>query len=401
MNRKVSLGAAISFCTVIAALTFTLTMFFSLNYFNTIIPNARERGHLLQEIINIDNVVRANYLGDIDENDLRWALANGYMDGLDDDYARYYSFEEYNIRSNDADGITVGIGVSVVANESGYIEVVDIYDDSPAQRSEMAVGELIVMIGDVDVLEIDYDQAVSMMRGDEGTYVTITVRNEGVDRPLTLLRERVEIKSISHRFIGDNGYIKISRFNNNTGSQFADAVADLKSQGATGLIIDLRNNPGGTLEGVLATLRNLLPEGPMLKAVYKNDREEIKEKYVNDGKNEEMLPMVTIANGRSASAAELFVAAMKDYNKAKMIGTKTFGKGIMQEEFKLDSGGAISFTVAYYNPPVSANYHKIGISPEFEVSITAAQDAELRAGTLDEENDTQLKKAIEVLESQK
>ena len=192
--------------------------------------------------------------------------------------------------------------------------------------------------------------------------------------------------------IGKNGYIKIEDFTTNTLDQFSKAVDDCIAKGAEGLIFDLRNNGGGTLESVEKMLDKLLPSGVI---VYKRDKSGKKEAlYTSDAKQVD-LPMVTITNGNTASASELFVSALKDYDKAQSVGTTTFGKGIMQTLYDLSDGSAIRITTAYFDPPKSENFHGVGIKADFPVTLT--QEQEKNFNDLDETTDPQLKKAIEVV----
>ncbi len=396
MNKKVSLGAAICFMAIAAAVTFTITMYFSLNIFNSKIANVTERDNFYDKIAEIDTIVRNNFLEDIDEDRLMDHVADGYMAGLDDPYTYYMNQEEYKAYQMDNAGELVGIGVTVIQDESGYILVKGVEEGSPAENAGIQAGDLIVKVGDIDVLSEGYNEAVTAVRGEEGTTVVLTIRRDNEDLQVEAVRKLIKSTTISYRLIGDNGYIKISKFDETTFDDFKNAVSDLQSQGATGLIFDVRNNPGGLLDSVADVLDYLLPEGPIVSSV--NKKGETKMLYESDA-NCVDLPMIVLCNGETASAGELFSAALRDYKKAELVGVNTFGKGIMQTAYTLADGSALSLTTDYYNPPSGINYHGTGLKPDYEVKLTA--DQELNLENLDENTDPQLQKAITVLNSQK
>ncbi len=394
MNKKVSLGAAICFMAIAAAVTFT--MYFSLNIFNSKIANVTERDDFYDKIAEIDTIVRNNFLEDIDEEQLMDSVADGYMAGLNDPYTRYMNQEEYKAYQMDNAGQLVGIGVTVQMDESGYILVNSVEEGSPAENAGILAGDLIVKVDDLDVLTAGYSEAVSAVRGEEGTTVLLTVRRNNEDIQLEAVRKLSTSTTITYRMIGEDGYIKISKFDATTASDFKNAVADLKSQGATGLIFDVRNNPGGLLDSVAEVLDYLLPEGPIVSAT--NKKGETRVLYESDANSVE-LPMIVLCNGETASAGELFSAALRDYKKAELVGVTTYGKGIMQTAYNLADGSALSLTTDYYNPPSGINFHGVGLKPDYEVKLTT--DQELNLVNLDENTDPQLQKAITVLDSQK
>ena len=396
MNKKVSLGAAICFMAIAAAVTFTITMYFSLNIFNSKIANVTERDNFYDKIEEIDTIVRNNFLETIDEDKLMDSVADGYMAGLDDPYTRYMNQEEYKAYQMDNAGELVGIGVTVRMDDSGYILVDSVEEGSPAENAGILAGDLIIRVGDVDVLTAGYSESVSAVRGEEGTTVQLTVRRDNEDIQLEAVRKLIKSTTISYRMIGEDGYIHISKFNETTASDFKNAVADLRSQGAAGLIFDVRNNPGGLLDSVADVLDYLLPEGPIVSSV--NKKGETKMLYESDA-NSVDLPMIVLCNGETASAGELFSAALRDYKKAELVGVNTYGKGIMQTAYTLADGSALSLTTDYYNPPSGINFHGVGLKPDYEVKLTA--DQELNIFSLDENTDPQLQKAITVLNSQK
>ena len=396
MNKKISLGPVICFMAIVAAITFTVTMAFSKNLFNTKIANVEERAQMYEKLSEIDQIVRANYLNDIDEDELMDSIASGYMKGLDDTYGYYMNQEEYQQYQMDNQGKLIGIGVTVKLDESGYIRVEEVTAGSPAELAGIQAGDLIVKVDDSDVLSVGYEEAANMIRGEEGTRVNVTIRRDQEELTMEITRRLIATTTITYRMIGTDGYIRISKFDSSTPTDFKAAVSDLRSQGAEGLIFDVRNNPGGLLDGVAQVLDYLLPEGDIVSAT--NSKGETEVLYTSDADYVDM-PMVVLVNGETASAAELFSAGLRDYNMAELVGVNTYGKGIMQTAYSLSDGSAVNLTTHYYNPPSGINFHGVGLKPDYEVRLTAEQ--ELNLTDLPEEEDTQLQKAIAVLDAAK
>lgn len=392
MNKKISLGVTICCMAIAAAITFTITMFFSLNVFNNKIANVDEREHLYKKLAEIDTYVRNQYLGDIDEEQLLDYVARGYMVGINDKYAAYMTQEEYKYYQQENEGTLVGIGTTARKDDSGYILIVDVKENSPAEAAGIQAGDLIVKVNDEDILTIGYTQAMSNIKGEEGTKVNLTLRREGEDYSVELTRKNIQSSTVEYRVIGENGYIKISNFDETTVDDFKYAVSDLKSQGVKGLIFDVRNNPGGLLDSVADVLDYLLPEGDLVSET--NKKGETKVLRTSDSSCVE-LPMVVLVDGETASAAELFAADLRDFKVAELVGQNTYGKGIMQGAFPLEDGSAIKMTIAYYNPHSGVNFDGVGLKPDYEVALTTEQ--KLNFDTLDETSDPQLMKAIEVL----
>ncbi len=394
VNKKISLGVAICFMAIVATVTFTLTMFFSLGVFNSKIANIEERDRLYKKISEIDTYVRNQYLGDIDEEKLLDYVADGYMLGIGDAYADYMTQEEYKNYQQRNEGILVGIGITVQKDESGYILVSDVSEDSPAAIAGIEKNDLIIAVNNEDVLIIGYTQASSNIKGEEGTKLSLTLRREGEDYTVELSRKSMSSSTISHRMVGDYGYIKIDNFDKSTVNDFKYAVSDLRSKDALGIVFDLRNNTGGLMESVVEILDYLLPEGNLISEI--NKKGEVKNVYTSDSNYIDM-PMVCLINGETASAAELFVSDLRDFKAAELVGQTTFGKGIMQGAYPLEDGSAIKMTVAYFNPSSDINFDGVGIKPDYEVALSTEQ--QLNFETLDENTDPQFMKALEVLKS--
>lgn len=396
MNKKVSLGAAIAFMIVVAGITFCITMMVSVNHFNTMVLNVKSREEMYKKLADVDREARQNFDGKIDEEYLLDSISKGYIKGLGDKYSVYLSKDEYEQRLTDLSGKEVGIGITAQKDESGYLKIIKVINHSPAQIEGIEVGDYIISIDGNDLKTLTFENAERLMNGAVGTKLSLVYRRNGVDTSRDLIRKDIEVPYVELTMIDSNGYIKISDFNDKTASQFKEAVDNAISKGATGLVFDLRNNGGGTLDSVTTMLNMLLPSGEIGTKIDNNGKKTVlgvSDKYEID------LPMVTIINGKTASASELFVAALRDFKKANSVGTLTYGKGVMQTLIKLTDGSAINITTAHFFPPSGNPIDGIGIKPEYEVKLTTEQEQRFSELTL--EQDPQFQKAIEVLNSKK
>lgn len=396
MNKKISLGAAVAFMVVVAGITLCITMMVSLNYFNKKVLNVKNREEMYKKISDVDRNARQNFYGPINEEALLDSVSAGFIRGLGDKYSTYLSKDEYEQRLKELSGKEVGIGVTVSNDESGYLRVKKVLEESPAKLSGIMVDDYIISINDVDLKTISFEESAKLMNGAIGTKLKIVYRRNGVDTPIDVIRKDLQIKYVEWKMIDKNGYIKILDFNDLTYNQFKDAVDNAVRQGATGLIFDIRNNGGGTLKSVTAILNLLLPSGDIGTKIDNNGVTSVLD---TSDKYEISLPMVTLINGKTASASELFAAALRDFKKSSLVGTLTYGKGVMQSLIKLTDGSAINVTTAHFFPPSGEPINGVGIKPEYEVKLTPEQ--EQRLDELDPAEDMQLQKAIEVVNSNK
>lgn len=375
MNKKISLGFAISLIAIASAVTFILTSFFSLQSFN----KKFEKYDSLQEI---DTLVHENFYGDIDENDINNGILKGYISGLNDKYSRYLTADEYTDEKSDNAGEMTGLGITVKKDDSGYIKVTEIMPDSPASESDIKIDDLIVSVNGNDVLETGFEKSMEIMSEKDNTEVSIIVRRDGVDKTYTLTRRPIEMVTVTGEML-DNyiGYIKISGFKQNTPQQFNDALDEIIQNGAKGIIFDLRENGGGLVDALEDCLDPLLPEGTIATAEYSDGNSKT---IVYSDKSEINIPMVVIVNEHTASAAELFAASLKDFGKADIVGETTYGKGVMQSTIELSNGGAVVLTIAKYKTTISECYDGIGITPDYIVQN-------------EDNDDDQYNKALEVI----
>lgn len=375
MNKKISLGFAISLIAIASAVTFILTSFFSLQSFN----KKFEKYDSLQEI---DTLVHENFYGDIDENDINNGILKGYISGLNDKYSRYLTADEYSDEKSDNAGEMTGLGITVKKDDSGYIKIAKIMPDSPVSESDIKIDDLIVSVNGNDVLETGFEKSMEIMSEKDKTEVSIVVRRNGVDKSYTLTRRPIEMVTVTGEML-DNyiGYIKISGFKQNTPQQFNDLLDELIQNGAKGIIFDLRENGGGIVDALEDCLDPLLPEGIIATAEYSDGNSKT---IVYSDKSEINIPMVVIVNEHTASAAELFAASLKDFGKADIVGKTTYGKGVMQSTIELSNGGAVVLTIAKYKTTISECYDGIGITPDYIVQN-------------EDDDDDQYNKALEVI----
>lgn len=383
MNKKISLGLALSLIAVSMAVTFILTSFFSLQSFNRKVVDVNEKSKKYTSLQVLDSYVRENYFGDIDENSLSDGIMKGYVSGVGDKYSRYLTAAEYLTEKNENSGELVGLGLTLAEDASGYMRISEILEDSPAFDSGLLTGDIITAIDGLDVKEAGFSEGMDAMRGTEGSPITLTVRRDGKSDDYTFIRRSIEVKTVKAEMLGSQiGYIKITGFKQNTPDQFISALERLTANGATSLIFDLRDNSGGLVTALQECIDPLLPEGIIATAEYKDGHTET---IVYSDDSELDLPMVTIVNENTASAAELFAAALRDFGKAPIVGSQTYGKGVLQETNEMDNGGAVILTVAEYKTANSDCYDGIGLTPDYQVENE------------DENVDAQYNKAVEIL----
>ena len=309
MNKKISLGLALSLIAIAVAVTFILTSFFSLQSFNKKVVDVNDKARRYDSLESLDTFVRDNYFGEIDERDLSDGILKGYVDGLDDKYSRYLTEEEYINEMSEEAGQLVGLGLTLSEDESGYVRIDGILQDSPLYNSGLQEGDIITFVDGVDVLQAGFDDSVEAMRGTEGSQIVLTVRRDGV-------------------------------------------------------VFDLRDNTGGLVSALEECLDPLLPEGVIATAEYKDGHTET---IVYSDETELDLPMVVLVNENTASAAELFAASLRDYDKAQLVGVETYGKGVMQSTTEMGNGGAVVLTIAEYKTSRSDCYDGEGLTPDYQV----------------------------------
>ena len=339
----------------------------------------------------IENVIDTYfYKEDVDKDAMVDGIFKGMVESLGDPYSEYYSKEELESLYQDSFGVYYGVGAYVsLDTTTGHAKVSGIIADSPAEEADLRAEDIIYKVDDVDVTGMSLQETVSLIKGDENTTVKLTLIRDGKEIEKEVTRRKVESPTVNFKMLDDGmAYIQITEFDTVTVDQFTEAMAMARGNDMKGLILDLRSNPGGNLSSVVSIAKQMLPKGLI---VYTEDRDGNREEYSCDGSKELDVPMVVLVNGNSASASEILAGAIKDYGIGTLVGTTTFGKGIVQRPIELSDGSAVKLTISSYYTPNGINIHGIGIEPDVECEF----DSERYYS--DEAYDNQLEKAKEVL----
>ncbi|HBI71668.1 MAG TPA: S41 family peptidase [Lachnospiraceae bacterium] len=350
---------------------------------------------IVDKLTFLEMLVDNYYLEGVDPKVYADGIYKGFISSLNDPYSTYYTAEEYKALMESSSGVYRGIGATVSQNvKTGVITIVKPFKTGPAYEAGLLPGDIIYMVEGEEATGVDLTEVVSKMKGEEGTKVRISILREGETKPMefTITRRQIEVPTIDYQMLEDNiGYIEISEFDEITVSQFKEAVDKLEAKGMKGLVVDVRNNPGGLLEAVCKMLDRLLPKGLL---VYTEDKygNRVEEK----AEDSQMLkvPLAVIINGNSASASEIFAGAVQDYGIGTIVGTTSFGKGIVQKVIPLTDGTAVKLTISKYFTPKGRNIHGTGITPDVEVELNEELLKEIE---IPQKKDNQLQKAIEVV----
>lgn len=356
----------------------------------------KEMAQIMQKVNLLEQYISAYYLKGTDDVELGEGIYKGLLESLDDPYSVYYTEEEYADLLEKTTGTYCGIGAVVMQNaDTGIITIVEPYEDSPAAEAGLLPGDVIYKVEGKEVTGEDLTKVVSVMKGEEGTDVDITVLRDSTFIDVTIIRREIEIDTVDYEMLDNSiGYIEVSSFDGLTDEQFREALEDLEDQGQKGLIIDLRDNGGGRLDTVINMLDRMLPEGVVVSTKTRDGSGEVYKSTDEEQFNE---PLVVLINGNSASASEVFAGAIQDYGTGKLVGTTSFGKGIVQTVFTLDDGSAVKLTTSEYFTPSGRNIHGDGLTPDVEVEL----DEELRTKlTIEKSEDNQLQAAIKEIEKE-
>lgn len=319
---------------------------------------------MVQKMQLIEEVIDAYfYKADVDKEAMQNGAFKGMVESLGDPYSEYYSAEELEQLYTDSQGIYYGIGAYVSLDTvTGYAKISGVIAGTPAEEADLREEDIIYMVGDEDVYGLTLQQVVGLIKGEEGTEVHMTLVRDGEQIEKDIVRARVEAPTVNYEMLDDEvAYIQITEFDTVTEDQFAEALAMAKGSGMRGLVLDLRSNPGGNLSTVVNIARMLLPKGLI---VYTEDRDGNRQEYSCDGTRQLDVPLVVLVNGNSASASEILAGAIKDYGIGTLLGTTTFGKGIVQRPVELSDGSAVKLTISSYYTPNGINIHGVGIDPD-------------------------------------
>lgn len=350
---------------------------------------------MMEKIKTIEKMIKKNYYQDedIDSQAMEEGIYIGLVDSLGDPYSEYYSQEELTALLQNTEGIYYGIGAGVSQDlVTLYPEIVKVYADTPAEEAGLRENDIIYEVEGESTYDMSTTDVVAKIKGEEGTWVNLTIYREGESDYLSIdvQRRKVNIPTIEYEMLEDGmAHIIITEFSTITVEQFAQSLAQARSQGMKGLILDVRSNPGGSLDAVVEICRMLLPKGMI---VYTQDKYGKKAEYTCDGTKQLEVPMVVLINGNSASASEILAGAIKDYGIGTLVGTTTYGKGIVQSVMPMKDGSAVKLTVSSYFTPNGNNIHEVGIEPDVECIFDGEAYYNQEGNP-----DNQLEKAKEVL----
>ena len=394
MSRKVSLSVAVTVTLIAMAVTFSITMVLSMNMFNNTVTSVKNRERMYNKLSEIDRYVRANEYFEINEDTLNDTIASGYMLGISDKYARYYSAQAYNELVGTQSGRLMGIGVAVVKDtSSGYARITRVYSNSPAEDLGFEVGGFITAIGDTSVKNLADTAAIqSALLGEEGSIVTIhylTPTREEVTQDVT--RANYTVSTVFGQMIGENcAYICIDDFATTTGTEFRNTVDSLRSQGATSFVFDLRNNAGSNLTAALIAADYCVPSGLMAQSQLNDGT--VEDLRVSDD-TEITQPVVCIVNSGTAGGAELFANTLRKMGGATLVGTTTAGKGVvLSDPQSLSDGSAIVITLGLILDNEGQNWNGTGLTPDIESTLSADEASSYYDLTVD--TDPQIVRAV-------
>lgn len=395
MSKKISLGVAATIAIIAMAVTFSLTMVVSMKMFNTTVSSVKNKERQYNKLSEIDRFVRAGEYFTIDEDTLNDRLAAGYMNGINDKYAVYYTAKEYSEKQSVEKGTLTGIGVAVVNDtSSGYARIIRLYDNSPAAEAGMQVGGFITAINDESTRNITSTaRLTSKLLGEEGTTTTITyLTPDRQEQQLNLVHSNYKTPSIyTRQMVADTcGYIRIDAFTSGTASEFKAAVDELLQQGANSLVFDLRDNTGENLNAALVAADYCVPSGEIAK---QQDRDGNVTVLRMSDETEINVPIVCLVNGSTAGSAELFANALRKMAGATLVGTKTAGKGVVMSDAQSFSDGSAAYiTVGLLLDNEDQTWNEEGLRPDIDAALSIDEQNAYYDYTLD--TDPQISKAV-------
>lgn len=394
MNKKISLGLALSLIFLSVALTITLTMAFSLNIYNGIIKDVADRSNLYSTVSEIDDLVRENYFGELNENFLNTMMSDGFVEGVGDRYSYYMTATEYADYLDEYKGNKGGIGIiAVYDSQNNNIYVSEVSAKSPAQVQGIQKGDVITAVDSVKVTSSNYEELIKKLDGEKLTNVQVTFKRGETEKTVSVARG-YSAQSVYYSVADKVGYIKITAFYSTTADQLEDALDYMSKNSVTGIVFDVRNTNTGLIRNAVKCIDIIAPvategTGALATAVDKDGK--TIETFTSDS-DSRSFAMSILVNGNTSGAAELFACDLRDFGIATLVGTKTAGNGTMQKVFELSDGSAVALTVAKVIPYKSESFNGTGIEPDYKVELTAEQN--LRLPMLSLANDPQYQKAL-------
>ena len=393
MNRKISVGMAVTIVILAMTVTFSITMLVAMRLFDSTVSSVKEKESMYNKIAEVDRYVRSNDYYTIDETMLYDRLTAGYLLGTGDKYARYYTANAYTELMNIQSGKVMGIGVELGIDQTGYAKVTRVYDGSPAQEAGIAVGDYITTIDGVEVKSLtNVDAVQSRLRGEAGTTVNVVwLDSEAATHTADLTHSGYSATTVDYQMLEDVGYVRIRQFDSSTPSELDYALRYLTANGAQSIVFDLRDNGGGVLEDAISCIDLVAPEGTVAYAEDKNGNRTVIGS--SDAESSIAQPVVCLVNGNTASAAELFAASLRTLNGARLVGTVTMGKGTIQNSpQRLSDGSAVSITVAKLICGDGSCFDGTGLAVDVERALTAEETTSLYDYTPD--TDPQVQRAV-------
>ena len=358
---------------------------------------AFEPGEEYSKLEELKSLIDEKFIGDVD-----WKLAEDYaaagmIEGMGDRWSYYMSAESYQSYLEQMSNSYVGVGITVTEREDHYLDILEVVENGPAAQAGVEPGGVLIRVGDQDIAEIGIDGATTLIKGEEGTEVTLTVRYEDEEREFTMTRARFDVTVAWGQMLESGiGLVTIENFDGRCADETLAAIEELLAQGATKLIFDVRNNPGGYKTELCTILDYLLPEGPLFRSEYYDGTEQVEE---SDGEFLDV-PMVVLINSESISAAEFFAAALSEYEAATLVGEHTIGKGYFQQAYKLSDGSAVGLSVGKYTTPKGVSLANVGLTPDVTVEVSEELFWQIYYGNVDPMEDPQVLAAMEVLKNE-
>lgn len=397
-RRNIIILTSLVVITAIVSFSVSAFIFIGWNWINPNSISFDKKSVSKESILKFDKVrdlLKSQYYENVDENQLLEGAIAGMAGSLGDRYTAYYPKDKWQKFEEDLQGSFVGIGVTVKMGEDGLLKIMEVYSGSPAEKAGVLAGDKIMKVDETDVSKMEEDAIIKSIRGKEGTVVKVTVLRESESRlvELEITRKKIKEENIKSNILSNNiGYIRIVKFDSEIAKYFKERLAEMTEDGIRSLIIDVRDNPGGYYNQVVDIADMLLPKGTI---VYTEDKYKKKEYEYSDSK-EVKIPIAVLVNGNSASASEILAGALKDNNKGILVGTKTYGKGLVQASFTLKDGSGIKVTVQRYFTPSGVCIQGTGIEPDEKINAAAEYEG-YPVSSIPMEKDVQLKKAIEIL----
>lgn len=394
MSKKISLGVTITIALIAMAVTFSLTMVVSMNMFNSTVSSVKSKERQYNKLAEIDRFVRSNEYFTINEDTLNDTLAAGYMLGINDKYARYYTAKAYSERLAVESGKLTGIGVAVVNDpSSGYGRITRVYGNSPASEAGLQVGGYITAIGDMSTKSMtDTASLTSALLGEEGTTTTITyLTPDRQEQTVDLVHSNYRTTTVSSQMIGDTcGYVRIDAFSSGTASEFRSAVDNLLNQGAASFIFDVRDNIGENLNAALVCADYCVPSGVIAQ---QEDKDGSITLLRMSDENEVTVPMVVLVNGSTSDGAELFANALRKMNSATIVGTRTAGKGVVMSDAQSFSDGSAAYiTIGLLLDNEGQSWNDLGLTPDVDAALSSDEQNAYYDYTVD--TDPQISNAL-------